>query len=250
MQVELTDQVALVTGSAHRVGRAIAVELARCGSHIMVHYNSSSPEAVRDTLQEIKSMGVDAFAVQANVGTQEGVASIFTAVREHFGRLNILVNSASNFQKRRILEVTLEDWQATMNTNLTGPFLCTQAAVAMMRENDPSGGAIVNICDKGSVDPWPEYAAHGISKAGLLALTRVCAVSLGPDIRVNAVIPGPVLRPAGRYMSDEQWEAVGQKVPLKRTGTPEDVARAVSYLVRENYVTGAVLQVNGGEHLI
>lgn len=250
MQVELTDQVALVTGSAHRVGRTIAIELARCGAHIMVHYNNSPPEAVRDTLQEIKSMGVDAFAVQSDIGTQEGVTTIFTAVREQFGRLNILVNSASNFQKRQILEVTLEDWQTTMNTNLTGPFLCTQAAVAMMRENDPSGGVIVNICDKGSVDPWPEYAAHGISKAGLLALTKVCAASLGPDIRVNAVLPGPVMRPAGRYMTDEQWEAVGQKVPLKRTGTPEDVARAVSYLAREDYITGAVLQVNGGEHLI
>jgi NAD(P)-dependent dehydrogenase (short-subunit alcohol dehydrogenase family) len=250
MQVELTDQVALVTGAAHRVGRAIAVELARCGAHIMVHYNSSPPEAVRDTLQEIKSNGVDAFAVQADVGTQEGVTAIFTAVREHFGRLNILVNSASNFQKRQILDVTLEDWQITMNTNLTGPFLCTQAAAAMMRENDPSGGVVVNICDKGSLDPWPEYAAHGISKAGLLALTKVCAVSLGPDIRVNAVIPGPVMRPSGRYMTDEQWEAVGQKVPLQRTGAPEDVARAVSYLAREDYVTGAVLQVNGGEHLV
>ncbi len=250
MQVGLTDQVALVTGSAHRVGRAIAIELARHGAHIMVHYSSSPPETVRDTLQEIKSMGVDAFAVQSDVGTQEGVTAIFTAVREHFGRLNILVNSASNFQKRQLLEVTLEDWQNTMNTNLTGPFLCTQAAVAMMRENDPSGGVIVNICDKGSVDPWPEYAAHGISKAGLLALTKVSAASLGPDIRVNAVIPGPVMRPSGRYMTDEQWEAVGQKVPLKRNGTAEDVARAVSYLAREDYITGAVLQVNGGEHLI
>lgn len=250
MQVELTDQVALVTGSAHRVGRAIAIELARCGAHIMVHYNSSSAEAVRDTLQDIKSMGVDAFAVQADVGTEAGVETIFTAVREHYGRLNVLVNSASNFQKRSILDVTLEDWQTTMNVNLTGPFLCTQAAVAMMRENDPSGGVIVNICDKGSVDPWPEYAAHGISKAGLLALTKVCAVSLGPDIRVNAVIPGPVMRPSGRLMSDERWDAVGQAVPLKRNGTPEDVARAVSYLAREDYITGAVIQVNGGEHLL
>jgi NAD(P)-dependent dehydrogenase (short-subunit alcohol dehydrogenase family) len=249
MRTDLTDQVALVTGSAHRVGRFIAIELARCGANIMVHYNNSSPEAVRDTMQEIKSMGVDAFSVQADIGTAEGVTAIFSAVREQFGRLNVLVNSASNFQKRHILEVTLEDWQETMNVNLTGPFLCTQAAAAMMRENHPSGGVIVNICDKGSIKPWPEYAHHGISKAGLLALTQVCAVSLGPDIRVNAVIPGPVMKPARRDMSDEQWQAVGKTTALQRTGAPEDVARAVAYLAMEDFITGTVIHINGGEHL-
>ena len=134
--------------------------------------------------------------------------------------------------------------------NLTGPFLCTQAAASLMRENNPSGGAIVNICDKGADGPWPEYAHHGVSKAGLWALTQVSAVSLGPDIRVNAVMPGPVMKPAGRNLSDEAWEAVGETLPLKRTGTPEDVARAVAYLVREDFITGTLLHVNGGEHLV
>src|SRR5690606_21501498 len=104
------------------------------------------------------------------VSTQAGVETIFEAVRENFGKLDILVNSASNFQRRTILEVTLEEWQETMAINLTGPFLCTQHAVRMMRENDPKGGCIVNICDRGSIEPWPEFAHHGISKAGLLAL--------------------------------------------------------------------------------
>jgi NAD(P)-dependent dehydrogenase (short-subunit alcohol dehydrogenase family) len=250
MRIDLAGQVALVTGSAHRVGRAIAIELARQGVHILVHYNSSPPEAVRDTLQEIKSLGVDAFAVQASISTASGVEQVFSAVREHFGRLHILVNSASNFQKRTILEVTLEEWQETLDINLTAPFLCTQAAVALMRKNDPSSGAIVNICDKGSLTPWPEYAHHGISKAGLLALSQVSAVSLGPDIRVNAIIPGPVLKPAGRDMTDEQWAEAGKSLPLQRTGTAEDVARAVVYLVGEDYLTGTVVHVNGGEHLI
>lgn len=249
MRIDLVGQVALVTGSAHRVGRAIAVELARCGVHILVHYHTSPAETVRDALQEIKSLGVDAFAVQADISTAVGVETVFGAVREHFGRLHILVNSASNFQKRTLLEVTLEEWQETMSINLTAPFLCTQAAVALMRKNDPSCGAIVNICDKGAVEPWPEYAHHGVSKAGLLALTKVSAASLGPDIRVNAVIPGPVMKPAGRDMSDEQWAGVGKMLPLERTGSPEDVARAVVYLVSEDFLTGAVLHVNGGEHL-
>jgi Dehydrogenases with different specificities (related to short-chain alcohol dehydrogenases) len=153
MQIDLTEQVALVTGSAHRVGRAIAVELARRGAHIMVHYHASAPETVRDTLQEIKSMGVDAFAVQADISSAQGVEDVFTAVREHFGRLDILVNSASLFQKRRLLDVSLEEWEQTLAVNLTAPFLCTQAAAAVMRRSDPPGGVIINICDRAQTAP-------------------------------------------------------------------------------------------------
>ncbi|NJL57393.1 SDR family NAD(P)-dependent oxidoreductase [bacterium] len=115
MQVDLSEQVALVTGSAHRVGKAIALELARRGVHILVHYNSSGDQYVRDTLHEIKSHGVDAFAIQADVSQPDGVAAIFSAVREHFGRLNILVNSASVFNKGQLMEVTLENWQRSLD---------------------------------------------------------------------------------------------------------------------------------------
>jgi NAD(P)-dependent dehydrogenase (short-subunit alcohol dehydrogenase family) len=250
MPYDLTDRVALVTGAAQRVGREIALELARAGTHLIVHYHSASAEIVRSTVQDIKSMGVDAFAVQADIGSAEGVGQIFAAVREHFNRLDILVNSASTFQKRSLLEVTLEDWQQTLDVNLTGPFLCTQAAAALMRENTPLGGVIINICDKGVDGPWPEYAHHGISKAALWALTEVSALSLGPDIRVNAIVPGPVMKPAGRNMSDETWAEVGAQLPLGRTGSAEDVARAVVYLAREDFISGALLHVNGGEHLL
>lgn len=249
MQLDLTGRVALVTGSASRVGRAIALELARHGVNIMVHYNTASPEQVRSAVQDMKSLGVDAASVQADISTAGGVARVFSAVQEHFGRLHILVNSASTFQKRNLLEVTLEEWEQTMAVNLTAPFLCTQAAAAMMRENTPNGGVIINICDRGADKPWPEYAHHGISKAGLLALSEVSAISLGPDIRVNAVIPGPVMKPAGRNMSDQEWDAVGQKLPLRKVGEAEDVARAVVYLAHESFLTGAVIHVNGGEHL-
>ena len=248
--MDLADQVALVTGAAHRVGRAIALELARNGANILVHYHSASKETVRDTVQEIKSMGVDAHAVQADISTATGIELVFTALREHFGRLHILVNSASIFQKRQLLEVTLEEWNQTLAVNLTGPFLCTQAAAALMNQNGSSGGVIVNICDRGVDGPWIDYAHHGISKAALWSLTQVSAASLGPAIRVNAVIPGPVMKPAARNMSDADWEAVGKTVPLERTGSAEDVARAVAYLAREDFITGALLHVNGGEHLV
>jgi pteridine reductase len=148
------------------------------------------------------------------------------------------------------MEVTPEEWQETLAINLTGPFLCTQAAVRLMRENEPPGGCIINIGDRGADKPWVEYAHHGVSKAGLLALSQVSAASLGPDIRVNTIIPGPVLRPAGRSLSDEEWAAVGQALPLERTGEAEDVARAVAYLASESFLTGSVIHVNGGEHLI
>ncbi|MBC8171579.1 MAG: SDR family oxidoreductase [Anaerolineae bacterium] len=248
MQIDLNDQVALVTGAAHRVGKAIALELARAGVHILVHYHSSADETVRNTVHEIKSLGVDAFSIQGNISQPEGVARVFDALRENFGRLNILVNSASDFPVGTLAETTLEAWQRALDVNLTAPFLCTQAAVKMMRENTPAGGTIINICDRGSVTPWAERAAHGISKAGLWMLTQTSAVNFAPDIRVNGVLPGPVLAPPG--MSDERWQQIGKEQTLvQAVGAAEDVARAVVYLARESFITGSLLYVNGGEHL-
>ncbi len=248
MRIDMTDQVAVVTGAAHRVGKAIALELARAGVHVLVHYFHSPSEVVKGTLHDIKSFGVDAFPVQADLSTPEGVAAVFDAVREHFGRLDILVNSASNFQRRTLLEVSLDDWRQTIDTNLTAPFLCTQHAIRMMREKTPPGGVIVNILDRGALEPWVEFAHHGISKAGLLALTKVTAAGYGPDIRANAVIPGLVLKSAG---SDElRWQQAAQKTPLERSGTAEDVARAVVYLASEDFLTGTVLHVDGGASLV
>ncbi len=248
MHLDLTDQVAVVTGGAHRVGRAIALELARRGAHLLIHYGGSAAAAT-ETVREVKSLGVDAHAVQGDLREPSGVEAIFTALREHYGKLNILVNSASNFQARPLLEVTLDDWQETLAINLTAPFLCTQAAAMMMRANDPPGGVIINILDKGALHPWPKYPHHSVSKSALWMLTQVSAASLGPDIRVNAVLPGPVMKPAGVEMSDEQWAKVGQRTALGRTGSAEDVARAVAYLVSEDFITGTLIHVNGGEHL-
>ncbi|MEZ4668040.1 MAG: SDR family oxidoreductase [Anaerolineae bacterium] len=248
MHADLTDRVALVTGGAHRVGKAIALELARRGVHILVHYGTSTEEAV-ETVREIKSLGVNAFSVQADISQPEGIDTIFAALKEHFGKLHILVNSAANFQQRDFLTLSLEDWQQTLATNLTAPFLCTQAAATLMRQNVPSGGVIVNILDKGALEPWPRYPHHSVSKAGLWMLTQITAATLGPDIRANAVIPGPVMKPAGTNMSDADWAKIGERTPLQRTGSAGDVARAVAYLAGEDYVNGAVLHVDGGEHV-
>lgn len=249
MRIDLNDKVALVTGAAHRVGRAIAIELAKNGVNILVHYHSSDPSQVRDTIHEIKSHGVDAFYVQADISQPEGIDVIFEAIQERFGRLDIVVNSASNFQKRQLLEVTLDDWNTTMNINVRAPFLITQRAADVMADNAVPGGVIVNIVDQGVDGPWVAYPHHGISKLALWGLTQVTAVSLGPSIRANAVLPGPVMKPAGRNMSDEDWAKVGERNPLNKTGSAEDVARAVLYLCQEDFLTGTLIHVNAGEHL-
>jgi NAD(P)-dependent dehydrogenase (short-subunit alcohol dehydrogenase family) len=248
MQVDLTERVALVTGSAHRVGKAIALELAKNGVNILVHYHSSEESTVRETTQEIKSYGVDAYAVQADVSTNEGVKTVFDAVKENYGKLDILVNSASIFSANTFMNVTLDDWNKSLSVNLTAPFLCMQAAARLMQDNSLEGGSIVNILDYGAVNPWPDRVDHNISKSGLYMLTKVGAMSLGEyNIRVNGVLPGPVMKDAGT--SDEQWQQIGQRSPLGRTGNAGDVARTVVYLVSENYITGTVVKVNGGEDL-
>jgi NAD(P)-dependent dehydrogenase (short-subunit alcohol dehydrogenase family) len=247
MRIGLYGQVALVTGSAHRVGKAIAVELARRGVSILVHYNSATDEVVKETLREIRSHGVDAFAIQSDISRPEGIEQTFAALREHFGRLHILVNSASNFQKRNLMDVTLADWEDTMRINVTAPFLCTQAAVPLMRANTPAGGSIVNICDLSALTPSLDYPHHGVSKAALHMLTQVSATSLGPDnIRVNAIVPGLVLKPAD--YSEDGWQRAAQKIPLRRVGTAEDVGRAVVYLCEEDWLSGITLRVDGGEY--
>jgi NAD(P)-dependent dehydrogenase (short-subunit alcohol dehydrogenase family) len=248
MHIDLQGQVAIVTGAAHRVGKAIALELARVGVHIVLHYFRSSPDVVEGTLGEIRALGVQAVPVQADISSVNGVDAVFAAARAQFGRLDILVNSASNFQRRKLHEVTLEDWNETISTNLTAPFLCTQCAITMMREKTPPGGVIVNIGDRGALDAWVEFAHHGISKAGLLALTRVTAAGYGPDIRANIIIPGLVLKPEA--MDETRWQTFAQGVPLARPGTAEDVGRAVVYLASEDYLTAVVLHVDGGASVV
>lgn len=249
MQIELSEKVALVTGSARRIGKAIALELAREGVNLMIHYNNTDPDVVRETLHDVKSLGVDAFGIQADISKPDGVQQVMSAVEDEYGRLDILVNSASVFPKGDLMDVTLDSWEKTLAINLRAPFLLTQAAARMMLDNDTPGGAIVNICDQGVDGAWPSRPQHGISKAALWSLTQNSAVSLAPDIRVNAIVPGLVLKP-DEGTSDETWARLGNNVPLQRTGDGADVGRAVVFLVSQSFITGALLHVNGGEHLL
>jgi NAD(P)-dependent dehydrogenase (short-subunit alcohol dehydrogenase family) len=242
----LKGKVALVTGSARRVGRAIALELAAHGMHQIVHH-SSSPRDAEDAAAAIRALGVEAIVVQADLRQPESIRALFATAESHFGRLDVLVNSAASFKGTPILDVSLEEWREVLDLNLTAPFLCAQYAVPLMRTSG-DGGSIINIIDLSAFRPWRAYPHHSISKAGLHMLTEVLAISLGPDIRVNAVAPGPVLRDEGN--SPEQWARIGQRLPLQRTGDPRDVARAVAFLVTQPFITGATLRVDGGESVI
>ena len=247
MQIDLTGKVALVTGSAHRVGKAIALELARRGANQVIHYNGSGDKAP-ETVVAIQALGVRAISHKADLSDLAQVDGLFTAIEAEYGRLDILVNSASIFDPGNLATLSLDAWQRSLDVNLTAPFLCSQRAVRLMRRNaSANNGVIVNICDESVNKGFVTYPQHSVSKAGLLMLSRLSARSFAPDIRVNAVVLGSVLRPPD--YDDTRWNASAMRTLLKRNGTVEDVARAIAYLVTEDYLTGTVLMVDGGEAL-
>lgn len=236
-------QVALVTGAARRVGRTIALALAGRGANVVVHYHRSQTEAVQ-TAQEIAALGVEALAFPADLADPAAIDQLMASIKEKFGKLDVLVNSASAFQAKNVLDITVEDWDAVMNVNLRAPFLLSQRAARLMAD----GGVIINIADVAGESPWVRFAHHSVSKAGLIMLTRVLAKALAPAIRVNAVLPGPVMKPEA--MDEARWQKLGGVLPLRRTGSPENVAQTVLALIDNDFATGAVWSVEGGDALI
>jgi len=243
--VELKDKVALVTGSAVRVGRVIALSLAEQGCHIVLTYLTET-EPYQATAAELQAKGVEVLALPLNVQTPGDPARVVAAAIERFGRIDVLVNNASVWLKAPFLEITEQTWRSALDVNLTGPFLMIQAvAPYMLRQKS---GLIVNITDLSAYQTWAGHAHHSASKAGLVALTRVTAAELAPDIRVNAIAPGTVLLPDNAAEAKVQW-AVENSL-LKRMGTPEDVAHTVIFLAQSDFVTGAVYFVDGGRALV
>ena len=214
--MNLKNKVALVTGGAHRIGKAIALALAEQGAHVVVHYGRSA-EAAQDTAQQIEALGVRALTIQADLRDPEQITTLFAAVSDEFARLDILVNSAANFVNKPFDELTLDDWKDIMQTNVRAPFFCTQAAARLMKRTErptDEPALVVNITDLSGIYPWQGYSAHGISKAGIIHLTKTTALELAPDVRVNAIAPGAILPPPGMDAAGEQWQAVGEKMPL------------------------------------
>ncbi len=235
-------KTALVTGGAVRVGRAMTLALARSGANVVVHYNSSAGPA-EETAAAARALGVEALIVQADLGDPEAVAWLVRAVEATFGGADILVNSASPFIRKGLHETTLADWHFVLGALLHGPFLLAQAFAPGMTTR--GSGLIVNILDQAAFAPSPSHLAHSVGKHGLLGLTRNLAVALAPSVRVNAIAPGPVLPPPG--YTPEQNDRIAAKTLLQRWGSPDDVVKALLYLIDADYVTGDVLFVDGGE---
>jgi NAD(P)-dependent dehydrogenase (short-subunit alcohol dehydrogenase family) len=238
----LTGKVALVTGSAKRLGRAVAMRLAAEGADLVIHHGASHAEA-QETVGEIEKLGRRAVAFAADLRKVNEIRSMFEEVGKVFGRLDILVNSAANFLPASIISTTEEIWDASLDTNLKAGFFCAQAAAPWLRR---TRGAIVNFADAGGLMGWPGYIPHSISKAGVVMLTKVLAKALAPEVRVNAIAPGTISMPG----DPPEWEADFVKLaPLQRTGTPSDIADAVLYLILAKFMTGHTLVLDGGRIL-
>lgn len=251
--MNLEDTVALVTGSGHRMGRAIALALAEEGCDVLVHYHRSA-EPAEETARTIRQMGRRAETVSADLTDPALVDALFESFDKRFERLDILVNSAASFERQAIERITCEEWDKVQALNVRAPFLCTQHAALRMRATGsdfcPDRGVVINLADLSGLSTWNGYSHHGVSRASVLHLTKVSARELAPDIRVNAVVPGTILPPPGESTDSDTWRARGLRVPLARSGDPAHVSQAVVFLVRNDYVTGATILVDGGEHLL
>ncbi len=238
--MDLEGKVALVTGAARRVGAEIARALARRGVAVAVHYRSSEGDA-RALVAEIQAAGGRAVALRADVTRAADVDALVAGTEEALGGLDLLVNNAGRFVRTPFPRVTESEWDASVDANLKGPFLCCRAAAPGMIAR--GGGKIVNIADVAGVRPWAEYVPYSVAKAGLIALTIGLAKELAPTVLVNAVAPGAVLLEG---LSEDIARRQIARVPLRRAGAPEDVAAAVVYLAENDYVTGVCLPVDGG----
>jgi pteridine reductase len=242
--MDLTNQSALVTGGAHRVGKAIALALAERGCNLVVHFHQSV-EAAAQTEAEVRAIGVDATTIQADLSHMEGIERLFQEIDDQAIPLDILINSAAVMERVDLLLATEDNWRRTIDLNLKGAFFCLQQAALRMQQN---GGVIVNISDVGGTRPWSHYPVHSVSKAGIEMLTKVGALALAPKIRVNGVMPGPVIKP--EWLSEARWKQLANRLPLKRAGGGSDVAEAVVFLIENDYITGETLTVDGGDHLV
>ena len=226
----------LVTGAAKRIGRGIALELAKHGFRVAIHYHTSEAEAHR-TAEECG--GAELF--RANLESVTEIRCLFREVEERLGGLYGLVNNAARFTRFDPLDITEADWDYIHDVNLKGTFFCCQQGARLMKKS--GGGRIVNISSLGGIRPWATHAHYSASKAGVIMLTRALAKAFAPEITVNSVAPGVI--PFGDL--DREAEAMVRATPARRAGTAEEIAGAVLYFLNAtNFVTGQVLAVDGG----
>ena len=252
----LGGQVALVTGASSGIGLASALALGAAGAKVAVNYRSQRGEA-EDAVRVIENGGGEAFAIQGDVSSEADVESMVARTIERFGTIDILVNNAGIQADAHFVEMSLDDWQKVLDVNLTGAFLCSRAAVreflrrGLREEVSKAAGKIINMSSVHQQIPWAGRANYAVSKAGLWMLTRTLAQEFAADrIRVNAIAPGAIKTPINEasWSTDEGRKELLELIPSGRIGTPEDVARAVTWLASDesDYVTGETLFIDGG----
>jgi pteridine reductase len=240
----MSDQpLALVTGAAHRLGKAFVLALARKGYAILLHYRTSDMQAAR-TATEIRTLDVPVFLSQADLTDPKNISAMFSMLDKIPHRLKVLVNSAAIMPAGDPRTLSVEDWDTALNLNLRAPFLCAQEAANRMT----SGGLIVNVTDVGAHKSWSRYPSYTVSKAALETLTKILARALAPSIRVNAVAPGLVLQ--SDLVSTPEWNRLVERLPLKRAATVEEIASALDFLLNNAYVTGQTIVIDGGYSLL
>jgi 3-oxoacyl-[acyl-carrier protein] reductase/pteridine reductase len=235
----LTNRVALVTGAAKRIGRSLALALADAGAHVAITYRESATEA-QSTVDELSPFGQKATAFYCDVRSPESVARAVESVIGEFGRLDLLVNNAGLFETAALESISVEQWDAMFETNTRGPFLVSQAAFPHLKT---ARGRIINIGSLGGMHPWPTHGHYCTSKAALHMLTQTMAKAFAPDISVNCVAPGMIVN--GEV--SPEYEHFAHKTPMRRNGTPQEVAAAVVFFATgPAFITGQILAVDGG----
>jgi pteridine reductase len=231
--------LALVTGAAHRLGKVFALTLAQHGFDILLHYHQSL-DAARQTQEEIESVGMRVILTQADLTEPAQIESLVS----NLNALDILVNSAAFMPSGKVDSLSIENWDTSLDLNLRAPFLLAQECAKKMTD----GGLIVNITDVGAQKAWSRYPSYTVSKAALESLTKILARALAPKIRVNAIAPGFVLQ--SDIVSDEEWQRLVNRIPLKRPARTEEIASALEFLLKNEYITGQTIVVDGGYSLI
>ena len=243
MATGVKTRLAVVTGAAHRLGRDMALSLARSGFTIALHYNKST-DAAENTRKEILSLGVRAEVFQADLRDPSQIEKLFRDIDSLGYPLRVLINSASVMNAGRLPNVAAENFDSEIAVNLRAPLLCAQYAALRM----DAGGLIINISDVGASKTWSGYPTYVMSKAGVESLTRLLAKSLAPNIRVNAIAPGFVY--PSKTLSEGEWEKLLARVPLRRAAKPEEITGVIEFLLKNEYITGQTIVVDGGYSLI
>ena len=242
--MELKGKTAIVTGGAHRVGRALVLALAESGCNILLHYNRSAAEA-ESTAEEARRFGVRVFVHQADLARLEELSALPALAAEHLEPARILVNSAATFPKDTLNDLTLSAWTETLQTNLQAPVFLTQAFVRALP--DQAEAVVVNITDWRTERPYLTHLSYTVAKGALDTFTETAALTLAPRVRVNAIALGAMLPPPDRdqaYLDD-----LVATIPLKRAGGTQVIADTLLYLLRSDFVTGEIIRLNGGAHL-